>query len=70
MRSEFPPGTCVLDSNEVVVEDRWLELPGDLEPGATMSVDLPLRRRGIVTLYHALESIPMLEPEAFARAPF
>jgi glycosyltransferase involved in cell wall biosynthesis len=58
----------VFDEAGLTIEDRWLELPGDVEPGASMVVDLPLRKSGPVAFYHALESIPMLEPEAFARA--
>jgi glycosyltransferase involved in cell wall biosynthesis len=50
------------------VDNRWLQLPGDLAPGQTASLPNPLRGHGTLALYHALEGIPMLEPEAFARA--
>jgi len=41
--------------------DRWYQLPRDLEPGEEATLEIPHRSR----LYHALESIPMLEPEPF-----
>ena len=43
--------------------DRWVELPGDLGPGET--VEIPAPHAGPLRLYHALESIPMLDPEPF-----
>jgi hypothetical protein len=51
-----------------VVYDRWLELPHDLEPGGTAMLDLPAKGGGTLTLYHALEGVPMPEPEPWARA--
>jgi glycosyltransferase involved in cell wall biosynthesis len=49
--------------------DRWLQLPGDLAPGASVRVALPdVDGRGMLALFHAIEGIPMLEPEAWARA--
>jgi glycosyltransferase involved in cell wall biosynthesis len=48
--------------------DRWVELPCDLEPGRTARVELPVAARGTLALFHAMEGIPMLEPEAWARA--
>jgi glycosyltransferase involved in cell wall biosynthesis len=44
--------------------DKWLQLPGDLAPGQEVAVDAPAK--GPLRLYHALESIPMLDPEPFA----
>jgi len=41
--------------------DRWYSLPRDLAPGDEVALEVPPRSR----LYHALESIPMLEPEPF-----
>ena len=41
--------------------DRWFELPRDLAPGEEATLHIPKNAR----LYHALESIPMLEPEPF-----
>ncbi len=51
------------------IYDHWVALPRDLAPGARTTVTLPVRGHGTLALYHALEGIPMLEPEAFARAP-
>ena len=41
--------------------DRWYQLPRDLAPGEETTIVVPHRSR----LYHALESIPMLDPEPF-----
>jgi glycosyltransferase involved in cell wall biosynthesis len=50
-------------------ESRWIELPLDLRAGETTIIDIPASLPpGNVTFHHALESIPMLEPEAWARA--
>jgi glycosyltransferase involved in cell wall biosynthesis len=50
-----------------VVQDRWLELPGDVQPGATASVTFPRIADGdTLRLYHAMQDMPMLEPDAFA----
>jgi hypothetical protein len=51
-------GTTVLD-------DRWIELPRDLAPGEQTSVPLP-PTKGTLRLYHAIEGVPMLDPEPFA----
>ena len=48
--------------------DRWVQLPGDLAPGASARIALPVNGRGTLALFHAIEGIPMLEPEAWARA--
>jgi glycosyltransferase involved in cell wall biosynthesis len=48
--------------------DRWVQLPGDLAPGASARIALPVAGRGTLALFHAIEGIPMLEPEAWARA--
>jgi glycosyltransferase involved in cell wall biosynthesis len=39
--------------------DKWLDLPRDLGPGDEVTIIVPPHSR----LYHALESIPMLDPE-------
>lgn len=49
-----------------VVQDRWLELPGDVAPGGTIDVSMRMERpASSARLYDALEGIPMLEPEAW-----
>jgi hypothetical protein len=50
-----------------VVWDHWVDLPADLHPGeeATLSLAIPASATS-VRLYHALQDIPMLEPEAWA----
>ena len=40
--------------------DRWLQLPRDLAPGDEVTIPAPAKK---LRLYHALESIPMLDPE-------
>ena len=47
--------------------DRWLDLPRDLHPGdeAEIELDAP---HGTLRLCHAIESVPMLEPEPWADA--
>ncbi|HKO02039.1 MAG TPA: glycosyltransferase, partial [Thermoanaerobaculia bacterium] len=49
--------------------DRWLSLPRDLAPGDETTIDLPSHVAATsLRLYHAIESVPMPEPEAFAVA--
>lgn len=48
--------------------DRWVGLPCDLEPGRTARIELPVKAHGTLALFHAMEGIPMPEPEAWARA--
>ena len=48
-----------------VIDDRWVELPRDLAPGDLAEVPLP-RIGGTLRLYHAMEGIPIVEPEPFA----
>jgi hypothetical protein len=48
------------------VQDRWLALPRDLPPGATATVTfavLPPQPQLSLRLYHAIQDIPMLDPE-------
>ncbi|HYC59015.1 MAG TPA: hypothetical protein VEK79_05550 [Thermoanaerobaculia bacterium] len=56
-----------------VVQDRWLPLPCDLEPGAVRQLALPLVKAAAgaaalhtLRLYHALQDIPMVDAEPFA----
>ena len=53
-------------ANEIA--DRWLELPRDLAPGEETTLAIPHRRGATLRLYHAIEGIPMLEPEAWHAA--
>ncbi len=46
-----------------LVDDRWLALPCDLRPGETAEIPNPFTREGTLRLYHAIQDIPMLEPE-------
>lgn len=56
-----------LFDGERVVQDRWLALPCDLAPGASAAIVFPRTARAtVLRLYHALQDIPMLEPEAWA----
>lgn len=49
------------------VQDRWLALPRDLAPGETATLTFPRRAGGTtLRLYHALQDVPMLDPEPFA----
>jgi hypothetical protein len=50
---------------DTVIDDRWVGLPRDLRPGDSAEVALP-HARGTLRLYHAIEGIPMIAPEAFA----
>jgi hypothetical protein len=51
----------------IEVYDRWVTLPRDLGVGERTTIELPVRGRGTLALYHAIEGIPMLEPPPFAR---
>ena len=52
----------------LIVNGRWLDLPRDLAPGETASIDLPSELRGVpLTLVHAMQGIPIVEPEVWAR---
>ena len=49
------------------VHDRWIELPRDLAPGDVVTIDVPRIAAGTtLRLYHAMEGIPLVEPEPFA----
>ena len=56
-----------LFDRDVVVQDRWLSLPRDLAPGQTATRAFPRHAEGTtLRLYHALQDVPMLEPDASA----
>ena len=56
-----------LFDGDAQVHDRWLGLPRDLAPGQTATLALPWRASGrTLRLYHALQDVPMLEPEPYA----
>jgi glycosyltransferase involved in cell wall biosynthesis len=59
-----------LFDGERVVEDRWLALPKDLHPGETAELPFVPRAKTATTLrlYHALQDVPMLEPEPWETA--
>lgn len=52
------------------VQDRWLALPCDLRPGDTAELSFPrIGPATMLRLYHALQDVPMLDPEAWAEVP-
>lgn len=52
-----------------VVQDGWFALPCDLRPGETTEIRFARRRPAtVLRLYHALQDIPMLDPQAWAEA--
>ena len=53
---------------ERVVHDQWLALPKDLHPGDTAEIALRKYDADTIRLYHALQDVPMLEPEAWGTA--
>jgi hypothetical protein len=55
-----------LFDGETQVQDRWLALPCDLDPGATATITFARRGGTTLRLYHAIQDIPMLDPEPFA----
>lgn len=57
-----------LHSDGREVDNRWLELPGDLAPGASVELSVPFRENAdSMTLHHALESIPVIDATPAAR---
>ena len=51
-------------AGRIVVQDQWLSLPKDLHPGESVEVPFDIRAAGdTLRLYHALQDVPMLEPE-------
>jgi glycosyltransferase involved in cell wall biosynthesis len=57
-----------LDSGGRVIRDQWLALPKDLHPGNTAEIPLRKQEADSIQLYHALQDIPMLEPEPWGTA--
>lgn len=58
---------AILFDDDTVVQDRWLGLPRDLAPGQTATIAFPRHAAGTtLRLYHALQDVPMLDPEPFA----
>ena len=56
-----------LFDGDAEVQDRWLSLPRDLAPGESATLAFPRRAEGTtLRLYHALQDVPMLDPEPFA----
>jgi len=52
----------------LIANGHWLDLPRDLAPGETATMDLPPQLRGVpLTLAHAMQGIPIVEPEVWAR---
>jgi hypothetical protein len=52
----------------IIANGHWLDLPGDLKPGGTATIDLPtdLRDRPL-ELFHAMQGIPDVDPKAWVR---
>ena len=50
------------------IANRWIQLPRDLAPGDETMITIPYKRGATLRLYHAIEGIPMLEPEAWHAA--
>ena len=52
----------------IVANGRWLDLPGDVTPGASATIELPddLRDRPL-DLFHAIQGIPAVDPKAWVR---
>ena len=51
------------------LQDRWLALPCDLRPGETASIEIDaIGAPDEVRLCHALQGVPMVEVEEWARA--
>ncbi|HEV8436263.1 MAG TPA: hypothetical protein VGR95_22835, partial [Thermoanaerobaculia bacterium] len=57
-----------LFENDREIADRWIELPRDVAPGEQATVDVPYRAGATLRLYHAVEGIPMLDPEPWYAA--
>lgn len=60
-----------LFGGDVPVQDKWLALPEDLHPGRATAIEFPVARAATsLRVYHALQDVPMLEPEPFAEVVF
>lgn len=57
------------DADEREVSDQWLALPRDLRPGDAAEIDVRIPKQAVtLRLYHAMQDIPMLEPEVWESA--
>lgn len=57
----------LFDRSGTFVSDQWLALPCDLHPAAETTVELGVPAAAhTLRLYHALQDVPMLEPDPFA----
>ncbi len=57
-----------LFEGEREIADRWIELPRDVAPGEQATVSVPYQAGATLRLYHAIEGIPMLDPEPWYAA--
>jgi glycosyltransferase involved in cell wall biosynthesis len=57
-----------LFEDEREIADRWIELPRDVAPGEQATVSVPYKAGATLRLYHAIEGIPMLDPEPWYAA--
>ena len=57
-----------LFEGEREIVDRWIELPRDVAPGERATVSVPHKPGATLRLYHAIEGIPMLDPEPWYAA--
>jgi hypothetical protein len=57
-----------LFDHEREIENCWIQLPRDLAPGDETTITVPHRDGTTLRLYHAIEGVPMLEPEAWYAA--
>ena len=53
---------------QLIMNGRWLNLPRDLSPGEEATIEIPAELRGQrLELVHALQGVPIVEGEAWAR---
>jgi glycosyltransferase involved in cell wall biosynthesis len=57
-----------LFDGEEEIADRWIDLPRDVAPGENATIEVPYRDGATLRLYHAVEGIPMLDPEPWYAA--
>jgi hypothetical protein len=57
-----------LFENDREIADRWIELPRDVAPGEKATIEVPYKDGTTLRLYHAIEGIPMLDPEPWYAA--
>ena len=52
----------------IIANGDWLDLPGDLKPGDTTTIELPMDLRNKpLELFHAMQGIPAVDPKAWVR---